>query len=132
MWIYSQSDGRLYAPDGTHAATCYSGGGGGSHPEAVNNHSMQDQKGIGPLPTGFYTFGDVVDHSQLGPCAITLIPDSRNTMYGRGGFYIHGDNQAMNHSASDGCIIAPRNVRDEIVSSGDKQLAVVFILNGEG
>ena len=131
-WTYSQSTGRLYAPDGTHAATCYAGGGGGKNPEAVNNHSMQDQKGVGPLPVGFYTFGGVVDHSQLGPCAITLIPDATNTMLDRGGFYCHGDNFSANQSASDGCIIAPRAVRDEIIASSDKQLAVVFILGGEG
>jgi hypothetical protein len=27
---------------------------------------------------------------------------------------IHGDNQALNHSASDGCIVAPRFIREQI------------------
>lgn len=130
MWTYEQSSGRLYAPDGTHAATGYAGGNEGKNPEGVNNHNMQDQKGIGPLPVGFYTFGDVVQQSQLGPYAIHLVPDSTNNMYGRGGFFCHGDTTPSGN-ASEGCIIMPRAVRNEIVASGDKQLAVVYIARGE-
>jgi hypothetical protein len=132
MWIYSQSTGRLYAPDGTHAATGYAGGNEGKNPEGVNNHSLQDQKSVGPLPVGFYTIGDVVQQSQLGPYAIHLVPDASNTMYGRGGFFMHGDTPQLNNSASEGCIIMPRAVRNDVVASGDKQLVVVFILGGEG
>jgi hypothetical protein len=29
---------------------------------------------------------------------------------------IHGDNQALNHSASEGCIVAPRFIRDQIAA----------------
>lgn len=131
MWIMSQSNGRVYRTDGTHAATGYSGGGGGSHPEAVNNHSMQDRKGIGPTPVGFYLFGDPVNDSHLGPLAIPLIPLDSNQMFGRVGMYWHGDNEKMNHSASDGCGIMPRAIREEVIASGDKQLAVIYIRNGE-
>lgn len=131
MWTFNHCNGRLYGPDGSHVASGYAGGNEGKNPEGINNHSMQDQKGIGPLPTGFYIFGDPVPQSKLGPFAIPLIPDSSNTMYGRGDFYCHGDTLAMNHSASEGCIIMPRQVREEIWNSGDRQLAVIYIRNGE-
>ena len=130
MFTYEQSSGRLYGPDGTHIATGYAGGNEGKNPEGVNNHSMQDQKGIGPLPTGFYTFGEVVAQSQLGPFAIPLVPLPGNQMFGRGGFYCHGDTAQLNHSASEGCMIFPRQVRNEIVSSNDKQLAVIYVKGG--
>lgn len=131
MWVYEQSSGRLYAPDGTHAATGYAGGNEGKNPEGVNSHDSQNIKGVGPLPVGFYTFGEVVQQSQLGPFAISLLPSDGNSMFGRGGFYCHGDNMQLNESASEGCIIMPRAVRDEVYASGDKQLAVVYIRKGE-
>ena len=131
MWVYEQQSGRLYAPDGTHAATGYAGGNEGKNPAGVNNHDAQGTKSVGPLPVGFYTFGEPVAQSQLGPFAIPLLPDATNTMYGRGGFYCHGDTPQLNHSASEGCMIFPRQVRDEIAASGDKQLAVIYIKNGE-
>jgi len=130
MWVYEQSTGRLYAPDGTHAATGYAGGNEGQNPEGVNDHASQNIKNIGPLPVGFYTFGEVVQQSQLGPFAIPLVPDASNTMFGRGDFYMHGDTTPSGN-ASEGCIIMPRSVRDECYGSGDKQLAVVYIKKGE-
>jgi len=131
MWVYEQSTGRLYAPDGTHTATGYAGGNEGKNPEGVNNHDKQNIKSIGPLPVGFYTFGEVVQQSQLGPFAIPLLPDESNVMSGRGSFYMHGDNMQLNESASEGCLIMPRSVRNECYESGDKQLAVVYIKKGE-
>jgi hypothetical protein len=81
---------------------------------------------IGPIPCGLYSIGIPVDNTSLGPFAIPLTPVESNQMFGRSGFYIHGDNQAMNQSASDGCIIAPRDLRHEIWDSGDRQLAVFY------
>ena len=130
-WTYCQSTGRLYDPDGHHIATGYAGGNEGKNPEGVNNHSMQDQKGIGPLPVGLYMFGEVVLQSQLGPFAIPLIPNLNNEMFGRGGFYCHGDTPAMNQSASEGCIIMPRIVRNEMYSSPDNQIQVVEVYDAQ-
>lgn len=123
-WMYSQTDGRLYAPDGTHAATGYAGGNCGKNPEGVNNHAMQNIPHIGPLPVGSYVFGEVVMQSHLGPFAIPLIPDARNEMFGRRGFFVHGDTNPSGN-ASEGCIIMPRAVREEMYASPDKQLNVV-------
>jgi hypothetical protein len=54
-----------------------------------------------------------------------LVPDPRNVMHGRGSFLIHGDNAAMNHTASDGCIIMARPIRETIDASRDRELQVV-------
>ena len=126
-WTYEQGSGKLYRPNGTLAATGYAGGNEGKNPEGVNNHDMQGIKRVGPVPAGCYIFGEVVLQSQLGPFAIPLVPVDSNTMYGRGGFYCHGDKADPPRSASEGCIIMPRAVRDEMYASSDRQLLVVYI-----
>ena len=128
-WVYEQTTGKLYDPEGNYVATGYAGGNCGKNPEGINNHDMQNVKSIGPLPCGLYSFGSVVLKSQLGQFAIPLIPDSANEMFGRGGFFCHGDTQELNHSASVGCIIMPRNVRNEMYSSADRQIQVVGVRN---
>jgi hypothetical protein len=62
------------------------------------------------------------DH--LGPVALPLTPDPGNEMFGRSAFFVHGDNAQMNHSASCGCIILPREVRVLISDSPDRVLLV--------
>ena len=123
-WIYSQSDGRLYDPKGMHVSTGYAGGNCGKNPEGINNHSMQDVKSIGPLPCGIYRMGEVLMQSHLGPFAIPLLPDEKNEMFGRAGFFCHGDTNPGGN-ASEGCIIMPRLVRDALYASDDKTITVV-------
>lgn len=125
MWTYSQSTGQMTNPDGNVVATGYAGGNCGNNPEGINNTDMQDQPCIGPLPQGTYTFGQPVPQSHLGPFAIPLIPDSSNEMFGRSSFYCHGDTPEMNQSASEGCIIMPRNIRNAMWASSDHSLEVV-------
>ena len=124
MWLYHQDTGQLFSPTGTLMATGYAGGNEGKNPEGVNNHDMQDVKSVGPLPVGIYTFGAVVQESQLGPFAIPLIPDENNEMFGRGGFFCHGDRASPVQSASQGCIIMPRLVRNQMWASSDHTLIV--------
>lgn len=126
MWIYEQDTGRLLKSSGVLVAIGYAGGNGGQNPEGVNNHAMQNVKNVGPLPVGYYTFGEVVLKSHLGPFAIPLLPDSDNQMFGRSAFYMHGDKVDPPRSASEGCIIMPRAVRDECYTSKDRILRVVF------
>lgn len=120
-FTYRQSTGEMIGPD--FNAQGYSGRGDGlNHPEA------QDQHGIGPLPQGTYTIGAPHADEKVGPIAMRLTPAPGNTMFGRGDFLIHGDNAAMNHSASEGCIILPKAARIAIgghVLAGDDQLTVV-------
>lgn len=124
-WIYSQSSGKLFDPSGARVATGYAGGNCGKNPEGVNNHDMQGVKSIGPLPCGTYTFCEPVLQSHLGPFAIPLIPDPSNDMMDRGGFFCHGDKIGEFQSASEGCMIFARAIRESMWASDDHQLQVV-------
>lgn len=122
MLLYSQSTGILQRGDGhtlTTLGTCYAGGNCGKNPEGVNNPAMQDQPCIGPLPQGVYAIGTPGDH--IGPASMPLTPDPANEMFGRAGFYIHGDNSEMNHSASEGCIVASKVIRSQIAANLDTE-----------
>ena len=116
--IYEQATGNLYSEDGVIAATGYAGGNCGKNPEGKNNPSMQADQCIGPLPQGVYSLGTPVEGTHLGAYAVPLIPDPSNNMLGRGRFYLHGDTTPSGN-ASEGCIIMPRAVREEVVKSGD-------------
>ena len=131
-WIFEQSTGNLVSPSGEVVASGYAGGNCGKNPEGRNNPALQNVPCIGPLPVGTYTFGLPVPVSKLGPYAIPLIPDSRNEMYGRGDFYMHGDRVGDPGAASEGCIIMPRAIRDEVWASDDHTLMVVSGLITEG
>lgn len=124
-WTFQQSTGQIQDPSGALAATGYAGGNCGKNPEGVNNPSMQGVKCVGPLPAGTYTLGEPVQQSHLGPFAIPLVPDPANDMMGRGSFYVHGDTPALNQSASEGCIIMPRAVRNAMWISGDHTVQVI-------
>lgn len=113
--VYSQSRGELQAGG---VAGWFSRGYSG-HGAGMNNPKAQALSDVGPIPQGWYTIDAPIDPpSHLGPCAMPLIPDAMNEMFGRSGFYIHGDNAEMNHSASDGCIILPRPAREMIAARG--------------
>ena len=119
-WQYSQSTGEL-SLDGVFKGLGYSGHGPG-----FDNPSNESVLGVGPLPVGEYKIGDWEEHHKiLGPCVAPLIPDSKNIMFGRSGFFIHGDNQKMNHTASDGCIILSLTLREMIRDSNVFNLQVV-------
>lgn len=122
-WIFEQT-GKLFAPDGTLAATGYAGGNCGKNPEGINNPAMQCVAKVGPLPRGLYTFGQPVIQSHLGPFAIPLIPDAGNDMCGRSGFYCHGDTTPSGN-ASEGCVIVPRAIRNAMWANSDHVLKVV-------
>lgn len=128
-WTYEQKTGKLFKPmkNGTFlecVATGYAGGNQGRNPEGKNNPDMQGVKKIGPLPCGLYTFGTPLKHSNLGPFAIPLTPDPGNEMFGRGGFYMHGDTTPSG-DASEGCIILGRITRQACWDSIDHQLKVI-------
>jgi len=53
-----------------------------------------------------------------------LSPHPDNEMFGRGSFRIHGDSIKNPGTASHGCIIAPRSVREKIIAGTDKKLIV--------
>jgi hypothetical protein len=117
--IYYQRTGKLIDDDGMLMCTGYSGLG-----EGKNNPDMQDVKAVGPIPRGEYSIGRPYDSKNTGPLTIMLFPNSENEMFGRGDFRIHGDSIKEPGTASHGCIIAPRAVRDAIVNGTDKKLIV--------
>jgi len=118
MWTYSQSSGKLYH-NSSYLGTGYAG-----HGQGLNNPKMEMVHSVGPLPKGLWIIGMFFDDKHLGPCVAALKPTDQE-VYGRGGFFIHGDNKLMNHTASDGCIILARYLREAIRDSKETELQVI-------
>ena len=110
---YKVSTGRFSLFDASGREVAYAVGysGRGSY---INDSSGESFVGLGPIPIGQWRIGAPVNHPRLGPQAIPLhraaIP------YGRSGFYIHGDNSRGDFSASNGCIVLRRDVRDAVAA----------------
>jgi hypothetical protein len=118
-WSYSQFSGDLVY-DGRRIAFGYSGNGA-----AKNNPLAQSEANHGPIPQGLYTMQEPIDSPTHGPYAIPLVPFPSNLMFERFGFLVHGDSLVSPGQASDGCIILPRSVREQMWNSGDHTLSVV-------
>lgn len=118
MWTYRQASGCL-DHNGLIVATGYSGSGPGK-----NNPAQQAVHDVGPIPQGKFTIGDPYDTDSHGPHVMRLTPDPADEMFGRAGFLIHGDSISHPGTASHGCIILPRDVRNRIADSGDRELTV--------
>ena len=117
---YNQSTGVLTTNENKFIAEGYAGHGLGK-----NNPSMESVKMVGPLPKGRYMVGKPYDSSNTGPFTLALIPDPKNKMYARSGFAIHGDSISAPGTASHGCIIMPRNIRESINKGTDKIIDVI-------
>ena len=118
-WRYDQSTGEL-SHDGARVATGYSGSG-----EGKNNPALEATANVGPIPRGGYTVGAPHDTDSHGPYVLRLTPVDGNDCCGRSGFLVHGDSIRAPGSASHGCIIVSRNIREQIWTSGDTDLEVV-------
>jgi hypothetical protein len=120
-WRYSQSTGDLINPAGSRVGIGYSGRGVG-----LNNPTKQDAADVGPIPQGSWTIGTFFDDpGGKGPIVAHLTPSVGTQTYGRSGFMVHGDNSAANHTASEGCIILPHLLREQLMASNDRTLIVV-------
>lgn len=118
MWTYSQSQGRILHA-GNLIGSGYSGFGAG-----LNAHDREAEKDVGPIPVGLWRITHWYDiYKDKGPVVAALEPVGHDA-HGRRGFLIHGDSQAMDHTASRGCIIAPRAVRSSWRASADMDLEV--------
>lgn len=120
MWTYKQSTGQLFKSGGALVATGYSG-----HGEGKNNPSLQSVHDVGPIPRGTYIIHAPINTEQHGPYVLRLEPFAENEEFGRGGFLMHGDSKEHPGEASLGCIIMPRNVREQVWNSGDAHIVVV-------
>lgn len=117
VWTYQQSTGKLTA-DGGLIAEGYAG-----QPPFRNDPSADWRPNQGPLPQGNYTIAAARTSAKLGPVAMPLVPSPANTMFGRGGFWIHGD--TPDHNASCGCIVMDHDTRQLIAESSERSLVVV-------
>jgi len=119
-WTYAQKTGELQR-EGKHIATGYSGGGAGK-----NNPEMEKVHNAGPIPKGEWTIvGPPVDTRDHGPYVLTLQPVTNTKTFGREGFRMHGDSKESPGCASHGCVILPRTVREQVWTSGDRDLEVL-------
>jgi hypothetical protein len=131
MWVWDQSDGSLWREAKPTRGRLliskgYSGKGRGK-----NNPALEGVPGIGPIPAGHYKIGKPYDSKNVGRFTLPLdAVDSRpgddiHQPTGRSAFRIHGDSIKAPGTASKGCIILPRNIREAIWTSGDRDLLVV-------
>lgn len=124
MWTWHQAAGEL-RHNGKLVSRGYSGKGRGK-----NNPSMQHMQAMGPIPRGDWKLIDVYNSKRVGPFAITVhaadgTADDRHDETGRSAFRIHGDSIKAPGTASMGCIILPRAIREQMWRSGDRDLRVV-------
>lgn len=120
MWHYLQTTGELLHDD-QHIAFGYSGAEG----DGYNNPDMQDVHGKGPIPQGRWLIvGPPVDYPTHGPYVLHLEPAAGTNTFGRSGFLCHGDAVGRPGTASEGCIVMGRFVREQIWNSGDRDLIV--------
>lgn len=123
-WKWDQSAGELTRA-GQLVSRGYSGNGRGK-----NNPSMQAAQGVGPIPAGKWKITELYDSANVGKYALKLFAvddklDDTHSPTGRGAFRIHGDSIKNPGTASHGCIILPRPIREMIWKSGDRDLEVV-------
>lgn len=119
MITYVQRDGEI-GIDGATVGFGYSGHGVG-----LNNPAKEAMQNIGPIPRREWHVVRWDDHhGDKGPQVAVLAPVGHDA-HMRSAFLIHGDNADMNHTASHGCIIASRIIRDKLRASGQTQLTVV-------
>ncbi len=119
-WTYAQKTGELQK-DGKLVATGYSGAGVGK-----NNPEMQKIHNVGPIPEGDWKIvGPPVNTAEHGPFVLKLEHTTDTQTFGRSGFLVHGDSKESPGCASQGCVILPRAVREQVWNSGDRDLEVV-------
>ena len=124
-WTYAQQTGALGNPAGAVIGNGYSGREAG-----LDNPAMQDVQDIGPIPVGTWSIGPAFTHALGGPVTMRLMPIAGTNTLGRDGFMTHGDtavhaaNPTPDNSASHGCVVLARNLRDQIAASDDRSLIV--------
>lgn len=119
MWRYDQSSGEL-TRNGRFVARGYSG-----HAAGKNNPDLEAKVATGPIPRGRWKItGPPYNSANVGPYALRLQAVG-HTAHGRSAFLMHGDSARAPGTASKGCIIMPRNVRELVWNSGDRDLEVI-------
>lgn len=122
MWTYESATGWVYDPTGGMAGQGYSG-----FQEAKNQPDLDFLKARGPIPRGRWTIGPPHESLTTGDYTLSLTPVEGTETHGRKAFAIHGDSRKAPGTASKGCIILARGLRERIWMSGDRELLVVPI-----
>lgn len=118
QWVYQQHNGALISPTGEMVYHGYSGAG-----KFKNDPSAEGRVAQGPIPRGLWSIDPVARSSpHTGPYTITLNPVGHDAL-GRSEFRIHGDSRTNPGTASHGCIVMPRGVREQMIASK------VYLLN---
>lgn len=131
-FVYEQSTGTFRLED-SQGRSAVLGGGYSGKGSAINEPDTEHLVGTGPIPRGRWRLFPAIDHPRLGPVSIPLAFGEGKSAaskgpYGRSAFYIHGDGPKPDFTASAGCIILPRQLRDFIClayRSGVRHLMVV-------
>lgn len=121
--VYDVAKGLCWLREGD--AVTRLGKGYSGHYPFVNDPTASDRPHLGPIPRGSYRVCAAFDHARLGPCVMFLEPMKGTQTFGRGGFFIHGDNYLLNRSASSGCIVLARGLRETIAKERPLTLVVV-------
>jgi len=113
---YTQSTGEFFI-NGAHIATGYAGAKG-----HINNSASECIVNKGPLPRGRYRMTYKKVHNKR-PHVMILTPMPGTDMCGRHSMLIHGDNENLNGTGSEGCIILPKTIRirigNEVIRGND-------------
>lgn len=117
-WTYRQHDGET-----KHNGDLIGIGYSGAKPDGLNNPDAEALPGTGPIPRGMWRVGPAHDHPHLGAVVMNLFPVGHDA-HGRTAFRIHGDSVAHPGTASEGCIILSRAIREQMRDSGDTELEV--------
>lgn len=121
--LMMHGDERLHTPL-SRIWIGYSGHGLG-----LNNPDYQSVHNVGPIPVGRWKLSPAYHHLHLGPVCINIDPIAGTETFGRSLFRIHGeDKDPAFASASHGCIVLPRPIREQIndmILLGDFDLEVV-------
>ena len=112
-FIYSVGSGEMFLSCGAGHRLRIGKGYSGFR-EYRNNAAFEARKSLGPLPRGRWLLGQAIAHPRLGPVCLPLQWESGPSVFGRSGFYIHGDNVQRDYSASTGCIVLGRDERQFI------------------
>ena len=121
LMVYDAETGKLLASTEPYTVASYSGKGWG-----LNNPNYESVKNQGPIPLGDYAIDKALgeDETSCGPVTLPLIPIGHSAQGRPGPFRMHGDNSSQNYTASSGCIIAPRYIRNLINNEGGGTLSV--------
>ena len=132
FFVYQQSTGVLAIGVSSHDdAGSFTAGavldigysGFGPHQD---NPASEHLVGKGPIPRGTWYISEVQNRTDTGPLSVRLLPqDGWEVPGGRSGFYVHGDNRQRNHTASRGCPIFPRYIRQFLSNYVGRRFIVV-------